>query len=276
MPPLFWVDIIGLAASTFIAGSLTLLVAGVDPGNRVNRSFGYFTGTMAMWMGAALLLRISLWLGPVLPPGLFLPNTYLWLLLGSISLLLMCIASLMFTATYLDCRTRLTDSAIAFGLLLSIALFVRSLLSPWTTIPDIHLSTNGLITYEMSITAKVGLVLSTLYILVSVILFQRERHRIETKYFSLSFMILLVGIIFRTFVHAPFPVYSFSNALCALMLAYGVINRQMLNPLKVRTMELHKRTALPFIDPSDGFIHGSKCLHFPWDVFCFGVDFTHP
>jgi hypothetical protein len=240
MPPLFWVDIIGLCISILIAGSLTLLIIGVDPRNQVNRSFGLFTGTMAMWTGAALLLRLSLWLEPVLPTGLFLPNPYLWLVIATVSVPLICIVSLMFTVTYLNLRTRWTDLIIVSGLLLLILFLARSLVSTGAAIPDVRLDANGLVIHEIRTAAQVMTGVFYLYILGSIILFWRERHRTGANYLAMSLLILLLGFVFRSFVYAPFPILAFSNALCALILAYGVISRQIFNPSRVRTIELNK------------------------------------
>ncbi|MBW1812303.1 MAG: response regulator [Deltaproteobacteria bacterium] len=238
MTLLFWVDIIGLSLSILIAGSLTILVVGVDPKNKVNRSFGYFTGSIFMWTGSALLLRISLWLDPVIQTGLFLPNTHLWLKIAAVSVALICILSLMFTVTYLDRRTRYTDFAIALGFLLIILLVARTFFTPMATISEVGLNANGLIFTEMSTSGLVVLLVLNLYILSSIILFLQERQRTEAKYLALCFLILLFALVSRTFTHAPFPFLSFSNALSALILAYAVSSKQIFNPLKARTIQL--------------------------------------
>jgi len=80
MPKLFWIDIAGLCFAIIISSSLTLLVVGVDPKNKVNRAFGFFSGAIAVWTGSALFLRLPLWLEPVLPSGMFIPNSYPWLI----------------------------------------------------------------------------------------------------------------------------------------------------------------------------------------------------
>jgi PAS domain S-box-containing protein len=240
MPTLFWIDITGLCVSILIAGSLTLLVVGVDPRNQVNRTFGLFTGAIAIWTGAALLLRLSLWLDPVLPTSLFLPNTYMWLVIATVSVPLMCILSLMFAVSYLGRRTRWTDLAIVTGLLLLILLLARSLVSKGAAIAAVRLDANGLIIHEISRVALVATGAFYLYILASIILFWREMHRTGAIYLVLSLLILLLGFVFRSFVFAPFPILSFSNALSATMLAYGVISKQLFNPLRRRTIELNK------------------------------------
>lgn len=238
MPLLFWVDIIGLSISILIAGSLTLLVIGVNPKNKVNRSFGFFTGAIVMWAGSALLLRTSLWLEPVIQTGLFLPNTYLWLKAATVSLALFCVLSLMFTVTYLERRTRFTDLAIIFGILLITLLLSRTFVAPWKTIQSVGLDKNGLIVHAFSISGMLGLIICNLYIIGALFLFLRERKKTGVKYLALSFLILFLAIALRTFMHVPFPILSFANALSVLILAYGVISKQIFNPLKLLTIEL--------------------------------------
>jgi len=256
MPILFWIDIIGLCLSIIITGSLTLLVMGVDPKNQVNRSFGFFTGTIAVWTGAALLLRLSLWLEPVLPTGQFMPNSYMWLKTAAILVPLMCIFSLMFTTAYLDRRTRRTDLAIAFGLLALILFLIRSLVNPGTTIPEVKLDANGLIVRRINPSGMVALGVFSLYILRSIVLFIRERHRPETIYLALSLIILLLGLLLRSAVYAPFPILSFSNTASALMLAYAIISKQIFNPLKAQTIQLNEE--IEERKKAEGLLRGSE------------------
>jgi len=240
MPLLFWIDIIGLCISILLTGSLTLLAMGFDPKNPVNRSFAFFTGVIALWTVAALFVRLSLWLESVLPFGLFLPNSYLWLAISTVSIVLMCILSLMFAATYLGRRTRYIDFAIAFGLMVLVLFVARSVVRPGASIPDIYFDTYGLVVHKMNPSAKVGFGFFNLYILWSFVLFLQDRHRTGAGYLALSFLILLLGLIFRSFIYTPFPILSFSNAMCAFILAYIVIGKQLFNPLKTRTIQLNK------------------------------------
>jgi len=239
MPILFWIDIIGLSTSILIAGSLTLLVVGVDPKNKVNRSFAYFTGAIAIWAVSALLLRMSLWLEPIVEANLFLPNTYLWLKSATVSVALFCVFSLMFTVTYLDRRTRYTDVAIALGLLFLILMLIRAIVTPWTTISGVGLDENGLVIRQMATAGLIATVMINLYILGSIFLFLQERRRTEIKFLALSFIILFLALGSTTFVHVPFPILSFANALSVLILAYGVSSKQIFNPLKARTLQLN-------------------------------------
>lgn len=238
MPFLFWIDIIGLVISIFITGALTLLVVGLDPRNKVNRSFGYFTGAMTIWTAAGLCLRMSLWLEPVIQNGIQLPSSHLWLFIASISIASMCLLSLMFAATYLDRRTRSVNWAIAFGLVIIVLLILRSIVEPGATISGAMLDSHGLVTRDMSVSGQIALGIFILYTIWAVTIFYRDRHRTETNYLAAGVFILFLGLACRSFVSLPFPFQSFSNALCALMLGYAVIRKQIFNPLKVRNIQL--------------------------------------
>jgi hypothetical protein len=124
MPPLFWLDIIALSISMVITTSLVLIVLGTAPRRALNRSLALFTLMEAIWIACALLLRLSLWLQPVLPAGSITGNSLLWLELTALSINLMNLFLLMFTVCYLGRRTRRTDLALVLGLLLTVVFSV--------------------------------------------------------------------------------------------------------------------------------------------------------
>ena len=240
MPPLFWVDIIGLSISILVTFSLTLSVIGVDPKNPINLSFGLFTGTVAFWTTSALLLRLSLWLEPILSTPLFLLNPNLWRILAAIFIVLTCIFSLLFTVTFLSRRTHWTDMALVFASLLFFIFLVFGLSNKGAFIKSVQFDEYGLIQHEKSKLAWLMLGVWGSYIVWSIILFWQERHRNGAVYLAFGMLILLLGLIIRIVIFAPFPFISFSNTTCAFILAYGVISKQLFNPLRVRTFELKK------------------------------------
>jgi two-component system cell cycle sensor histidine kinase/response regulator CckA len=123
---------------------------------------------------------------------------------------------------------------------LIVLLFVRSLATPGVVIPDVRFDANGLVIHEITTSGLVAFGVFILYILRSIVLFRQERNRRGADYLALSLLILLLGVAFRSFIYAPFPILSFSNALSAMMLAYGVISQQIFNPLRERTVELSR------------------------------------
>ena len=240
MPPLFWVDIVGLCMSIIVTSSLTLSVIGVDPKNPTNLSFGLFTGTIAFWTISALLLRLSLWLEPILSTPFFLLNTSLWIRLATIFIALTSILSLLFTVTFLSRRTRWSDMALAFAFLLFFTFLVFGLSTKGAFIKSVQFDEYGLIHHDKSKLAWLMLGMWGSYIVWSLILFWQERHRNGAVYLAFGMLILLLGLIIRVVIFAPFPFISFSNTTCAFILAYGVFSKQIFNPLRAQTIELNK------------------------------------
>jgi len=239
MPPLFWIDIIGLSISILITCSLTISVLGVDLKNPIYLSFGLFTGSIALWTFSALLLRLSLWLGPLLPTPLFLFNSFLWIKLTTIFLSLTSILSLLFTVIFLDRRTRYSDWALIVSFLLFIIFLVIGLSTTDVFIKSVTFDSYGLIRHEKSRLAWILLGIWGSFIIWSLVLFWQERHRSGAIYLAFGMLILLLGLLLRIVIFLPFPFISFSNSTCAFILAYGVISKQLFNPLKARTIELN-------------------------------------
>jgi len=240
MPPLFWVDIVGLCISILVTYSLTFSVIGVDPKNPINLSFGLFTGTIAIWSTSALFLRLTLWLEPVLSTTPFLLDTSLWVRFATMFISLTGILSLLFTVTFLSRRTPWSDMALIFAIILLFTFFVFSLSAKGLFIRSVQFDEYGLIRHEKSKMAWLMLGMWCSYIVWSLILFWQERHRNGSVYLALGMLVLMLGIILRGAIFAPFPFLSFSQSACALILAYGVISKQIFNPLKARTIELNK------------------------------------
>jgi PAS domain-containing protein len=240
MPPLFWVDIIGLSISIPVTYSLAFSVIVVNPKNPTNLSFGFFVGSIALWTTSGLFLRLTLWLKPVISTASFLPDTIVWVKSASIFIGLTAILALLFTVAFLNRRNRWTDVALAFAFLLFVIFVAIGLSTQGTFIKSVQLDEYGLIRHEKSRLAWVLLAMWGSYIVWSLILFWHERHRNGSFYLALGMLILLLGLIIRVVIFVPFPLVSFSNATCAFIFAYGVISKQIFNPLREQTIKLNK------------------------------------
>jgi len=256
MPILFWIDIAGLCMSILLTGSLTLLAIGFDPKNPVNRSFGFFTGAIVIWSISALLLRLSLWLEPILTSAPFLINSGLWLKFATLFIALTCIFSLKFTVNFLGRRTRWSDLALAFGILVIIALLIFSLVNQGSVVKYAQFDEYGLVRHGKSKWAWLSIGLWSSYIIWSVILFWHERHRDGAVYLALGMLILLLGLISRSALYAPFPFISFFNATSAFIMAYGVHRKQIFNPLKAYTLQLNEE--IEERKKTEGLLHESE------------------
>jgi PAS domain S-box-containing protein len=230
MSPLFWIDIAALSASTVLAVSLVLMVLGADPRRARNRAFAVFALTEAAWAGTALVLRLALWIERGNP--LFLSE------LMSLAFALMGPLLLWFTARYLGRRTAKSDLVTGGGLATIIAIAIP--LFSHRVVSDPHLDTNGSTVLSLNYLGLAAAAVSIACILWSLALFWVERRRIDEPYLALSVLVLAVGSVIGGVLNVPFPVLSISNTLSVAVLGYGVVSRQLFNPLRERTAELSR------------------------------------
>jgi PAS domain S-box-containing protein len=230
MPPLFWLDVVALSISLVISSSLTLTVLGAGPKRALNRSFALFTLVQAAWAVFSLLQRLSLWLDKGDP--LFLAEL-ISLALGVVGPCL-----LIFTARYLERRTRWIDVAAVLGLVaigvICIPLFGHKLVLN----PRLH--PNGTTLVEVSPTGLLVMPLPLVYEAWSVVLFWQDRRRIGEPYLALSALILLTGYVVGGVLNVHVPVTSITHTLSVTILGYGVVRSQLFNPLRERTLALQR------------------------------------
>lgn len=228
-----WLDITALTISTVIASALLLLALASGARKPLNYSFALFAAAQAVWAIVSLLLRISLWLE--------IGNPILLAEMVSLALSLTGPLLLFFTSRYVGHHTTGLSAAAIAGVvamaILSVPLFNHQLVS------NPHLSPAGSTTIEIN---SLGLVLAPLPILYSVwslILFWQERHRDEGIYLVLSVFTLLAGFIAGGIVNVPLPILSITGTIGVSILGYGVVSRQLFNPLKERTRALRREIA---------------------------------
>ena len=164
----------------------------------------------------------------------------LWLRLAMAFVAWTCLNSLNFTVNFLGRRTHWTNLALVLGVVIFIALLIYSYVVKGSVIQYVQLDEHGLIRHGKSNLAWFTLALLSSYIIWSVILFWQERHRDGAVYLSLGMLILLLGMILSGAIYAPFPFISFSNATSALIMAFGVLRKQVFNPLKAYTLQLNQ------------------------------------
>ena len=231
MPTLFWLDVIALCIATVLATSLTLMVLGAGASRLLNRIFTLYTLLSATAAVFNLLLRLTLWLK--------IGNPLLMTELVTLVVSVMGPVLLIFTVRYLGRRTRQNDIAAGIGLavlaLASVPLFRHQLIT------NPQLSPNGTTITELNTWGFVVAPLPLVYMIWSLVLFWQERHRTGESYLALSVLILVLGFIVGGVLNVPFPVTSVTNALSVTILGYGVVGRQLFNPLKELTSELEQK-----------------------------------
>ena len=228
MPPLFWLDVAALSVSLVIAAALALMVSGFGLGPALNRSFVALALTHVAWAIFSLLMRLTLWLEKGNP--LFMSE------LITLSFALTGICLLIFTVLYLGRQTRWTDLAAVVGLAM-VALLCAPLFR-YQLVSHPRLDANGATLADVSAWGLVAAILPLVYMAWSLVLFWQERRHTGESYLAASVLILLAGHIMGGASEVRFPITSVAHAFSLALLGYGVVSRQLFNPLRERTAEL--------------------------------------
>ena len=226
MSPLFWLDVVAYLTSTVVAVSLALAVLAVGPRNTLNRLFALFASLEAIGTASGFSLLLTLWLG-VGNPTFMLELTVLSFAVASPLLLL-------FAARQVGCRTLWIDRAVVLGLgvfgVFAIPLFCHQIVfNPHLIGSHLH--------FDFSIFGYLAVLSPAVYLAWAFLLWRGHRQN-GGWYFAASVLILLVGIAVGGVLQSWFPVMSLSTLVSGVVLGFGVVGRQLLNPLRERAANL--------------------------------------
>lgn len=238
MPTFFWIDFIFLIISLIITPSLTLIVIGPVPRRQINRLFAAFSFTLLIWICSAIMLRLSLWLGPLLPNIINLQYPSIWLKLTGLSMGIVAFFSFHFTATYLRCFNKTVSIALIIGIFLLIVYGI--LIFNFDIFSNPRIESTGMISEDIHPLGILGALILIVYMGWSFILFFKAGITKIEFLLPFSFFLLLMGMLLGGPLDAPFPSMTVTNTTCVILLSYTIIRRQLLNPLKERTIELQK------------------------------------
>ena len=233
MPLLFWLDIAVLCFCAVISISLAMIALSFGPKYALNRYFGLFALSQTAWAVFSIGLRLALWQET--------DYTLLLLELATLAYVLMGPFLLMFTLRYLGRSTLMADRVAILGLIviaiMSIPLFGHQL------IMDPRLAPNGTTLADLSLWGAAAAGLPAGYLVWSLTFLWWHLRRTGEWYLALSVFILVIGLALGGVMQIPFPVTSLTNTLSVAILGYGVLSRQVLNPLRERTEELQRQIA---------------------------------
>ncbi len=233
MPPLFWLDVAALCVCAVISISLGMIALSFGPRHALNRYFALFALSQAVWVAFSVSLRMALWLefGPSL----------LLLELATLSYVLMGPFLLMFTLRYLGRSTLMADRVALLGLIVialaSIPLFGHQL------IMNPRLAPNGTTLADLSLWGAAAAGLPAAYLVWSLVLLWRHFRQTGELDLAVSVFILVIGLALGGVLEIPFPVTSLTNTLSVIILGYGILSRQVFNPLREQTDELQREIA---------------------------------
>ena len=233
MPPLFWIELVAYTLAAVSALALAMTVLGTGPKRTLNRLFAVLVTLEAVWAVAAVLVRLTLWLET--------GNPTFWLELAAIALNAMGVMLPAFAIRYVDRSTEVADALVGLGFLALVLLAVPTFNHEFLVNP--RLEANGVGTYDVLGLGFVAPLLPIPFFAWSFVMFWRNRHQARTTYLAFSVLILLVGFlvggILRPFF--PAPVLSITVTLSIGVLGYGVVSKQLLNPLRELTEELEQK-----------------------------------
>jgi PAS domain S-box-containing protein len=228
MTVLFLIDVVALCCSSVVAIALILTVLGTGLRRLLNQSFALFAAMEAFWAVSSLLLRLSLWLDVGSP-----------LLLAEIATLgisLMSITVLAFAARYVGRPSRWPDIACLAGLVIVAVLSVY--LFQHRVVFNPRLLPGGAVTLQLRRFAWFLAPVPIFFLVWSLVLFWSNRRRGGERYFSFSVLIILLGFLTGGILNFPLPILSITNTIGVALMGFGVITRQLLNPLREREARL--------------------------------------
>ena len=233
MPVLFWLDVSALGISIVLAVALTLMVLGGGLKRVHNRFFILFAALEAAWATSSLLLRLSLWLERGNPNFL--------LELAALALSTMGPVLLLFATRYLQVRTPWADLVAMLGLIVTVVLTIPLFQDKLIFNPRLH--SNGSTFSEVSLGGGIAGLVPVLCIAWAAALFWQRRRQKNNLYLALSALVLLSGLVVGGIFEVRVPVLSFTNTLCAVILGYTIVSRQLFNPLRELTVNLERQVA---------------------------------
>ena len=80
--------------------------------------------------------------------------------------------------------------------------------------------------------------LPIVFLIWSLSLFWSNHRRVGERYFAFSVLIILLGVLAGGILNFPFPILSITNTIGVSLIGFGVITRQLLNPLREREARL--------------------------------------
>ncbi|HEY9594529.1 MAG TPA: GAF domain-containing protein, partial [Spirochaetia bacterium] len=232
MPFLLVLDITGMSLCLVLSVSLALMVGSSGFRKPLNRAFIAFALAEAAWAAASFLLRLFLWLGQ--------GRTGLMLELATMSLSLACTFLLLFCARYAHVR-RKWPLWVVVGVVLVVeanAVFLfqgKFVFDPW-------LLDGRVLLYHFSPLGFVGTSIPISCVIFSLILLHRGRRSRENDfYLTLSSVFFLAGFVAGGIAQVHFPVIALTSVAGVAIMGWGIIRRQLFNPLRDLAADLRDR-----------------------------------
>ena len=232
--PFFWLDVITLSIAAVLTTSILIVALGAGLKSAFSRFFALYMLIAIGWAVCNLLMRLSL--------RFELGNPLFWVELVALFFMAIGPSLLMVTVRYVNRSTRWPNLAAGLYLVVMVYLALFPLFRHQVVFNP-RLNEMGTTIVEFTLQGMIGAGLTLGYMIWSLILFWLERHRTREPYMALSVLILAGGFLVGAVLNIPVPVTSITYTLSFIILSYGVIGRQLFNPLRDLTIQLQAEIA---------------------------------
>ena len=229
----FWTDVAAYSATTLTATALLLVVLATGIRRLVNITFGLLMASVAMWASTAVILRFALWFNTA--------TQQFWMEFSTLGFMLIAPLLLLFSAVYLR-TTRRWPYIVTGASLVFIGLF-STLLFRHLVVSNVRLEPSGIVVWDRTTWGLLTSVPLLGSAALALLLFWRDWPQLQEFYLPIAFTVLVVfGLVF-SFIHLPFPTLSLVMIVVISLTGYGVLNRQLFNPLRELTRRLEEQVA---------------------------------
>ena len=224
-------DICSLSLSAVFSLGLLLIVGGAGIKRPLNRSFALFALAQAVWAVASLLMRLLLWFS--------VGEAALMLELATVSFALMGPSLLLFASRYVRLRGS-WPTWTALGLTAGIAAHVAPLLAG-RLVGSPYLDSSGVVLYAITPWGIATSIFTFACIVLALGLFILRRPRGGAPFFSISILFLISGFVVGGLLQLKIPIMSITNTVSVSVLGWGIVRRQLFNPLRDLAADLRER-----------------------------------
>jgi PAS domain S-box-containing protein len=232
MPIVLIVDITALAVSLMVCTALLFIVGGSGIRKPLNLTFALFVLLQAGWAGASLLLRISLWFH--LGEGEILLYTATACFTFTAPFLLL------FVARFTGLRSPWPGWA-AFAVIVVAAVHTVPMLQG-SLVRQPFLDSAGATIYGMSTWGYAAAAVPGLCIVLALVPHWIRRRHMRQPFIIVSIALLAVGFALGALVQIRLPVMSITSTAAVSILGWGIMRRQLFNPLRELTASLRERS----------------------------------
>ncbi|HEX9933910.1 MAG TPA: sensor histidine kinase [bacterium] len=230
MPTLFWIDIAVSCIATIVSAALILIALAAGPRQSINGSFAVFMAVQFLWGCTYMAMRLALWLRAGNPQSIAEWNALTLFLTG--------ICLFIFSNAYVQHHSRRSKWMVLAGILVIMTGLPQ--LFKGHLVYNIRLHPNGTTLADVSMLAVCYTSLLVLVYLWAFVMFWKNRKQPGSTFMAYSVLILFISFIIKGILEVPYPLLSFAHFISIGILGYGVLSRQLFNPLKTVTDNLKK------------------------------------